>query len=305
MNGFHISRSIRAGVRVLLLLLCWLLASCGGMPAVQEEAGKRGIGNAGGAYSGCIDTVCEDFYTLGLSWAFNWHEYTMDCPGIEWLCMISNFAGFERIINKRLTGCSDVLMTFNEPELGSQANMSPDVAAQLWRIIERVFPEFKLVTPGIVRVHRPNCSWGGPSCYWLDDFYNAYLSRFNEPPRIDYMGGHCYGYFGRPLIMECREMVEYLQDRRETWGIEGGIIINEFGPTPFEPADVMRQELIETILYLEGHPAVEKYAVWTLRTMGWVPMNCMDCNSRQITAYGEVYRDTKLYQFFMPLVGVW
>jgi hypothetical protein len=86
------------------------------------------------------------------------------------------------------------MLVMNEPNLTSQANLTPQQAAQIWPGYEAISAQtgVKIVGPAI--------TWGNMAGYadpvsWLDAFYAAYRAANNgRDPQIDYLAFHWYDY---------------------------------------------------------------------------------------------------------------
>jgi len=86
------------------------------------------------------------------------------------------------------------LLVLNEPSLTSQANLTPQQAAQLW-------PQYEAVAANTaVKIVGPAITWGTMPGYrdpvqWLDAFYAAYQSANDgRDPQIDYLAFRWYDY---------------------------------------------------------------------------------------------------------------
>src|SRR6266849_4049951 len=84
------------------------------------------------------------------------------------------------------------MLVLNEPNLVSQANVTPQQAAQLWPSYEAVAAQtgVKIVGPAITWGTMPNYQ---DPVNWLDAFYAAYqAANGNRNPQIDYLAFHWY-----------------------------------------------------------------------------------------------------------------
>ena len=272
-------------------------------PTPAPVTNKRGS-NLCGVYEGCIAPTCADFDKLQVSWVFGWGpSCRADCPGIEGVAMINNLA---RVQWYDLSRCSPWLLTLNEPDnQGGNGASTPDDAAVAWRQIELYYPYNYLIAPGIMWYETANCWWSGDTCRWLEDWYSAFVDRYGRPPRINALGGHCYAisHPSNDSLTACKAMVTYLDDLAAQWGVTGGHWINEFGPYMYHPQEVMDAQLKETVFFLNRHPTVARYAVWTLRTVNWMKMNTLECWGDELTSYGEIYRDAEVYEVVLPVIG--
>ena len=283
-----------------------LMTDVSPIPTPDPPTGKKGIATLG--EGGCISAACGDFEKLGARYIFGCGGSTLTtCEGTEPLY----FFGIDTRIDGRdiPAGYSPWLLTINEPDHSEGCcAVTPQIAARLWRTMEQDYPDRKLIAPAILNIHTPGCFWQntmpGMTCNWLEDFVYAYFVEYGTMPRIDGLGGHCYGYLGSgDLLTECTAMVEYLEGKLQAWGIDGGLWINEFGPNPWICHVEMKRQLAETVRYFESKASVRMYAVWALRTKTWELMNAMRCWSRDITPYGVIFRDTGRWQVYAPMVG--
>ena len=103
------------------------------------------------------NTHCGDIDGVGASWFYNWsHSNSHNCKS-EFIPMIWN--GNDVYACKNLPAGSDWLLGFNEPNLSSQANMSPEYASSLWHHLEATGR--KLVSPAMAM---------GNGIQWMDEF---------------------------------------------------------------------------------------------------------------------------------------
>jgi len=73
---------------------------------------------------------CTDLASIDGSWYYNWSPVPNGCKG-EFIPMIWNDANIDNIMANLPDG-SEWLLGFNEPNLESEANMTPEYAAKLW-----------------------------------------------------------------------------------------------------------------------------------------------------------------------------
>jgi Glycosyl hydrolase catalytic core len=140
----------------------------------------------------------------GVSWWYNWSpnpnsgipadygtKYDMDFYPMLWN---GNFSPASVIAYLKANPSIKYILVLNEPNLTSQANMTPQQAAQLWPQYENVSAQAG------VKIVGPAMTWGNTPNYqdpveWLDAFYAAYrASNNNHDPQIDYLAFHWYDY---------------------------------------------------------------------------------------------------------------
>ena len=134
--------------------------------------------------------------------------------------------------------------------------------------------------------------------------WSEYNVLYNRPPRFDALGGHCYAFFAanNDTLTACRTMTAYLEARLKAWNIQGGIWMNEFGPSPSKDQNEMNRQLLETMMYFERTPSIVRYAAWApCRDSDYPSMSMLGCGDYALTSYGLTYR-SKIYITFVPAV---
>jgi len=183
------------GVMVAALAAC--LAAGGGAAAAVKSA-KRGI-----AYDLASPADLKALHA-GVSWWYNWGmapnsavpanyllKYHMDYYPMLWNF---NFNSGSVVAFLQANPKIHYLLVLNEPNLTSQANVTPQQAAAMW-------PQYEAVAAQAhVQIVGPQITWGTMAGYndpvvWLDAFYAAYeAANKGRKPRIDYLGFHWYDY---------------------------------------------------------------------------------------------------------------
>jgi hypothetical protein len=164
----------------------------------MTKSAKRGI-----AYE---LATAEDLQALspGISWWYNWAlKPKASVPtdyqsryGLDFLPMLWNGSFNDLEVENFLRANPGIkhLLLLNEPNLGGQANLTPQAAAQLWPRYETIAANTGVMLVG------PAMTWGNMANYadpvaWLDAFYAAYqAANNNRLPRIDYLVFHWYDY---------------------------------------------------------------------------------------------------------------
>ena len=136
------------------------------------------------------------------------------------------------------------ILGFNEPDLGAQANMSPDEAAGAWDNMEKFAGQVKIGSPAV-------CNGGGDTgLNWLKKFMTACSSC-----TVDFIAIHWYGDandFGIEDLKQHIKDTQAVADGRPIW-------LTEFQPSGSteQQADFMSQMLP----YLDDKSnGVERYA---------------------------------------------
>jgi hypothetical protein len=133
----------------------------------------------------------------GVSWWYNWSPYPN--AGVPANYATQYGMQFEPMLwtfNFTVSGMqtNGYILVLNEPNLVTQANVTPQQAAQMW-------PQFEVLASQTgAKIVGPAMTWGTMTGYedpvaWLDAFYAAYEAANNgRQPRIDYLAFHWYDY---------------------------------------------------------------------------------------------------------------
>jgi hypothetical protein len=216
-------------------------------------------------------------------WWYNWAKTpdggvasSYQGLGVEYVPMIwgSNFiSGAASQIPKG----SKYLLTFNEPNFGSQSNLTPEQAAALWPQIEQIAnsfnPPLKIVSPS------PN--YCGGSCNetnpftWFDKFFAACPNC-----RVDYIAVHWYACTLSALKSHITNAKKY---GKPIW-------LTEFSCLD-SPGDAAGEKtyMDQAVPYLESEPAVFRYAWFTGRDGAAGREALLGSGSGTLTPLGQDY----------------
>jgi hypothetical protein len=199
-----------------------------------------------------------------LTWFYNWsnipnagvintsQNYLEYCP------MLWNGSWNIANINTYLSAHPEVkyLLTFNEPNLATQSNMTPAQAAALWPQVEAIASTYnlKIVSPAMTFCPS-GCVTGysGQGTVWLDSF-------FVKCPgcQVDYIGLHIYdtwlyGFEGNANL--------YKKYGKPIW-------ITEFAEQALNGASVAQHAdlMVDAIDYMETDPMIFRYAWFIARS---------------------------------------
>jgi hypothetical protein len=185
----------------LMLTAAAGLCGCGGSPTTSSagsKSAKRGV-----AYD-LASPADLAALSPGVSWWYNWSprpnsavpadyaaRYSTDFYPMLWN---GNFNASDIVTYLRANPSIKYMLVLNEPNLVSQANVTPQQAAQFWPSYEAVAAQtgVKIVGPAITWGTMPNYQ---DPVNWLDAFYAAYqAANGNRNPQIDYLAFHWYDY---------------------------------------------------------------------------------------------------------------
>ncbi|HUO34901.1 MAG TPA: glycosyl hydrolase [Candidatus Acidoferrum sp.] len=172
--------------------------SGGSNPSPANKSAKRGI-----AYD-LASPADMAALAPGVSWWYNWSpspnasvpsdyrtQYNMDFYPMLWN---GTFNSANVVAFLKANPNIKYILVLNEPNITSQADVTPQHAAEIW-------PQYEAVAQQTgVQIVGPAMTWGTMSGYedpiaWLDAFYSAYRSANNgNDPEIDYLAFHWYDY---------------------------------------------------------------------------------------------------------------
>ncbi len=261
-------------------------AENGGGAAERPAAGvrKKGIGHwATDAKRNALDPGVID--ELGCGWFYNWRPQRK--PGeekveAEFVPMIWDEKDVtEEVLAGVKAGGHSALLGFNEPDSRGQANMSVELAIELWpRLMET---NLRLGSPGTTQGNK-----------WLDEFMEEADRRGY---RVDFICLHWYGDITKPDAVE--EVGRYVTKYWERY--KRPIWLTEFsganwkwctrGPVTFEDNARFARK---AAALLESLPFVERYAWFASNTTpnwGIYATTGLYHSADEITVVGIAYRE--------------
>lgn len=192
------------------------------------------------------------------SWTYNWSvRPSYDLPrGVRFVPMIwgPTFLTSEALATAKTYGPD--LLTFNEPELGSQANISVGNALRLWPRLEAT--GMRLSSPAVTTdAQQPNG--------WLGKFMRRADQR---GLRVDFIALHFYAGQLRPnTVANLRKYLVAVHRRygKPIWITEYAIAAhNGYGRINYPHARVQARFVRESTRMLDSLPFVERYAWFAL-----------------------------------------
>jgi Glycosyl hydrolase catalytic core len=239
--------------RLIAITIC--LATVSGAAAAAPRSPKRGVASAH-----YLSTDARALAPLHAAWAYDWSwRAPLAVPGLEWVPMIwgpgsITPASIAALTAQRRSGRAGYLLGFNEPDSGSQANISPQRAAELWPRLEATGLSLGSPAPAV------------PDDGWLARFMAIARAR---RLRVDFIALHFYQDFTDPhAVDELRAELSSIHRRygKPLWITEiGALDIRAWGehmdhaPTPALASAYLRRLLP----MLDGLSFVERYAWFT------------------------------------------
>jgi hypothetical protein len=227
--------------------------------------------------------------SAGVSWWYNW-DFRPDpdlrdgsylALGVEYAPMIWG-AGSDRAAAKMAIGSdARLLLGFNEPNFGSQANLSAKAAAALWPELSAIADEkgLRLVSPA-VNFCGGNCQDTDPFHY-LDDFFAACSGC-----RVDAVAMHIYVGCSPTGSNKAQYMIDHVETYKKRFSQP--LFLTEFACDSAK-SDAEQQAFLEdAVAYLEAEPRIERYAWFSGRATNVAHVDLLG-SSGELTALGQAY----------------
>ncbi|KAI0806495.1 glycosyl hydrolase catalytic core-domain-containing protein [Xylaria sp. FL0064] len=238
--------------------------------AVTSSGEKRGL-----AFNDA--SLVEEFLSLGgqASWAYNWGASTSDLPeGVTYYPMLWSPApdhsnGWDGFATDAISKGADALLGFNEPDIASQANMSPQDAAS---------GHIQWMNPyaGKARISSPAISSSenaGQGIDWLNQFFTACGGQC----QVDFCAAHWYGPGGADganLFLQHLKDVNTACDGKPVWA-------TEFAAESGSIDDFM--STIVEALNTDEYSFVEKYSYFM------AGVGELFSSATELSSYGKIY----------------
>jgi hypothetical protein len=249
----------------------------GGPPGPRA---KRGI-----AYGSNSDADIGAL-SAGIVWWYNWStqpERSLSAGyaashGVEFVPMIWGGNFDPNSVASQVPAGAKYLLTFNEPNFGSQSNLTPAHAAALWPKVEQVATArgLKIVSPA-VNYCSGNCNATDPFT-WLDAFFAACANC-----RVDYIAAHWYACTKDALTSYLSQYET--RYKKPIWLTEFSCLDGSQPATTTYEASYMQ----EAVQVLEADPMVFRYAWFTGRYQQQTAIDLLGGGSGSLTALGQKY----------------
>lgn len=271
----------------------------GGAGSETGGAGSGGDGSGGdpGSRSTCKRGVAYGHHSLadltalsaGVSFWYNW-AFVPDQAladgsyldlDVEYVPMIWGAGSDREAAMTDIPADAQTLLGFNEPNFGSQANLSAEDAAALWPELEEIADArgLQLVSPAV--------NFCGGDCQDTDPF--AYLDAFLaacDGCRVDALGIHIYV----GCNPEGENHAEWLINHVETYKsrFPHPLWLTEFACDSAANEAEQLAFLEDAVQYLENEPRIARYA-WFAGRADNVPHVDLLGADGQLTALGQRY----------------
>ena len=279
-------------------------SSAGSGDAGANSGGSGGSGSGGGGSSGgsVASSKCKrglayghhsvaDLQALspGVSWWYNWDFKPEEALragayrdlGVEYAPMIWGAKSDRAAATAAIANDARVLLGFNEPNFGEQANLSAKAAADLWPELEAIADAkgLRLVSPA-VNFCGGNCQDTDPFRY-LDAFFAACAGC-----RVDAVAIHIYVGCSPTGDNKAEWLIQHVETYKKRF--TQPLWLTEFACDSAKNAAESQAFLEDALTYLEAEPRIERYAWFSGRATNVANVDLLG-NSGQLTALGKAY----------------
>ncbi|MCJ1253555.1 hypothetical protein MMC24_001367 [Lignoscripta atroalba] len=242
-----------------------LQPSSSSAPAATSSAsssGQKGVGGRGLVYNDAKLTDC--FSASKITWVYNWDSQ----PGGN---LPSNFQfvpmlwGLNGIHTNRWNANAQAaidngathLLSFNEPDMGSQAHLSgSDAAAGHIKYMNPFHKQAKIGSPAVTQANN------GMGLEWLKAFDTACAGQCI----VDFVNVHWYGWANAAVDLQVKVFQEFVTNATVYAGGKP-VWVTEFQADPTSSQDKQNAFMKQVLPWLDQQPGVERYA-WQMLEQG-------------------------------------
>jgi hypothetical protein len=268
----------------------------GGSPATAGSGATAGRGN-GIESSACKRGLAYGHHSVadlqvlspGVSWWYNW-DFRPDQDlragayrdaGVEYAPMIWGAKSDRTAAKTSIPDDARVLLGFNEPNFGAQANLSARAAADLWPELEAIADakNLRLVSPAV--------NFCGGDCQDTDPFH--YLDAFFAACtgcRVDAVAMHIYVGCSPSGDNQAEWLINHVETYKKRF--PQPLWLTEFACDSAKTDAEQQAFLEDAVAYLEAEPRVERYAWFSGRATNVAHVDLLG-NSGELTALGKAY----------------
>ncbi|WP_433266422.1 sigma-70 family RNA polymerase sigma factor [Micromonospora vinacea] len=216
-------------------------------PAVSSARKGVGVWNFAGASQALANSKAGWYYTWGTQ-----HPGISTPRGATFVPMIRSAENVTAAELARAKAAGPYLLTFNEPDMPEQANMTVEQALDLWP---------QLMATGS-KLGSPAVAWGGPDPQgWLDRFMTGAQARGH---RVDFITVHWFGadFTTATAVAQLRQYLQavYQRYRKPIWLTEFALIRFAGGGPQFPSQQQQAAFLTAATAMLGQLPYLQRYA---------------------------------------------
>ncbi len=265
--------------------------------ADQTGTGGDGEDASSWARAGCKRGLAYGYHSLadltvlspGVSWWYNW-DFRPDEElragayqdlDVEYVPMIWGEGSDLEAAARGIPADATTLLGFNEPNFGSQADLSATAAAALWPELEELADDFDL------RLVSPAVNFCGGDCQDTDPF--NYLHEFLdacEGCRVDALAIHIYVGCSPSGDNKAEWLINHIETYKTEF--EQPLWLTEFACDSASSEAEQQAFLEDAVEYLENEPRIERYAWFAGRADNVAHVDLLGADG-QLTALGTAY----------------
>jgi hypothetical protein len=195
----------------------------------------------------------------GASWYYTWsttHSGITSPHGVQFVPMIWGAASVTTSALAQAKAAGPDLLGFNEPDLGSQSNMTVDAALNLWPQLEAT--GLTLGSPAVA-------SGGATAGGWLDQFMSGAAKRGY---RVDFITLHWYGsdFATAASVAQLKSYIQAVYQRyhKPIWLTEYALIKFTSSGSQYPTGAQQAAFVTASTKMLDGLPYLKRYAWFAL-----------------------------------------
>lgn len=257
----------------VVLSLCLLSP----VPALAKIDNPQKIGIAAvekGSKGSALSTIKK----LGFSWYYNWTNRALSGPAFADMPVVPMIWD-EQTVSSSVSSPTGALLTFNEPDLSSQANLTVSQALALWP---------QLMSKGL-RLGSPGTGGSATaSTGWLSQFMSQAATKNY---RVDFIAVHFYSGNGDVNAFKSYLEAIYAKYQKPIWVTEWALIdwgnLNRY--TLQDSANYARKalEMLDDLPFVERH---SWFSAEYVLSNNVAHTELFDTN-KQLTAVGQVFAE--------------
>ncbi|XP_052214587.1 uncharacterized protein LOC127833397 isoform X2 [Dreissena polymorpha] len=255
------------------MLTLFAVLTLASLPSLVESSQKKGVA------ANTASLMCDDFRVLNnIAW---WYSWGKDYEQFKHACPNSHAAPFVPMVwslhsgqSIHIASGSQYLLGFNEPDFAEQAHVSPQEAANLWKVVEQAANGIALVAPVPAL----------PNFQWLDQFFAAC-----HGCRIDYVAAHTYNCRAEEVIGYLKSL--YNRYHKKVW-------LTEFACAHTGDMNVQLNFIKSVLPQLEAADFVYRYSWFAGRIRHYNPTgfvrqsaSLLHSDSSTLTTLGQFYNN--------------
>jgi hypothetical protein len=258
--------------------------SADGSSAAEGDGGAPSPGWKRGLAYGYDSDSDMTALSKGIGWWYNWSPTPDDTlskgftSGVEFVPMIWGGTFDTTKLATQVPAGAKYLLTFNEPNFGSQSNLTPSAAAALWPQIQAFADArgMKIVSPAVNYCGSP-CNDTDPFD-WLSKFFAACTGC-----QVDYVAMHWYACTKSALTSTVAKYEQ--QFGKPLWVTEFSCLDTSSDVTDTYELSYMQ----DAVAALEADPMVFRYSWFTGRSTSSPPISVLGADGGVLTPLGEQY----------------